>query len=146
MIYLKVYVVAMETLLRQIQQNRSRHIFSKYSCKNCIILEWFWNELWQTHKATSILYPSWGVVIVGGHANFSINVSYIHTRQNQTLALGNFSIEIHHFQDVFKEKSKSISDINWSKIHQKPYFYNFLKALVQLYTQDPSTFYSLSKN
>ena len=26
MIYLKVYVVAMETLLRQIQQNRRRHI------------------------------------------------------------------------------------------------------------------------
>ena len=53
------------------------------------------------HMATSILYPSWGFVIVGDHANFSINVSYIHTRQNQTLALGNFSIEIHHFHNVF---------------------------------------------
>ena len=58
----------------------------------------------------------------------SVRGGCIHTSQSQTLALGNFSIEIHHFQHFYKQKLKSISLINWSKINQKTIFLPFSES------------------
>ena len=46
--------------------------------------------------------------IAKAKANIHMYHKHIHTSQNQTLALGNFSIDIHNFQNFFKQKSKSI--------------------------------------
>ena len=45
--------------------------------------------------------------------------------KNQTLAQKNFFIKIHHFHNLFTQKTKSISVINSSKIHQQSIFLPF---------------------
>ena len=70
----------------------------------------FINTLWMHVWIKKYMYAK--LLVNANEVNDVNGISYIRTKQNQTLALGNFSIEIHHFNNFFNQKSKSISLIN----------------------------------